>query len=142
MRVLATLALLPLLAGCMSPAAEDVLDDSSYHMQLLGMPTGPVAPGARFNVTVKAMAGSAGHMHGSDHIGAHFWNMTKMDPTGALGNASTCAHRAGEMPGEYTAMCTAPMQAGTYHIRGHARMMDGGGQMHHYWSDEQTFTVS
>ena len=142
MRVLATLALLPLLAGCMATDTDDVLDEDSYHMQLSGMPMGPVAPGAKFNVTVKAMDGGAGHMHTSDHIGAHFWNATQADPTGALMSAMTCAHRGGDLPGTYEAMCTAPMAPGTYHLRSHARMSDDDAMMHHWWSDEQTFTVA
>lgn len=143
MRVLATLALLPLLAGCTSTNAHDPLDEGSYHMQLGGMPTGPVAPGAKFNVTVQAMAGhGGGHMHSSDHIGAHFWNMTQADPTGALTAATTCVHRGGDLPGTYQAMCTAPMAPGTYYLRSHARMSDDDAVMHHWWSDEQSFTVA
>lgn len=137
------------LAGC---AADDPPDDSdghgmgmhsgSYRMELDGMPMEPMAPGNMFNVTVRAMAGMSGmHPMASDHIGAHFWNRSMADPTGALGNATTCQHRAAEAPGEWTAQCTAPMQPGTYHLRSHMRMMDDAGTMHHWWSDERSFTV-
>lgn len=144
------LALLPALvlalalAGCNSPDDSDALDADSYSMLLSGMPSGPVAPGSMFNVTVEGRMGSGMGMHErmSDHIGAHFWNMTHGDPTGALGSAVTCIHSAGELPGTYRAQCTAPMEPGTYHLRAHARMAGQGSMMHHWWSDEQTFTVA
>ena len=114
----------------------------SYHMGLDGMPMGEMAPGQMFNVSVSARNGMSGmHAMMSDHIGAHYWNRTMMDPTAGLGNATTCQHRAAEAPGEWTAQCTAPAQPGTYYLRSHMRMMDEDGQMHHWWSDERTFTV-
>ena len=134
-----------LLAGCADPDDTDDLGASTYQMQLQGMPTAPLDPGETFNVTVRSMMGTGMGMHrmDSDHIGAHFWNMTVMDPTGMLGNAATCAHTAGEVPGEHRAMCTAPMEPGTYYLHTHARMEDGHAHgMHHYWGDETPFTVS
>lgn len=115
----------------------------TYHMQLSGVPSAPMAPGHAFNVTVTAQmgAGMAMMAHASDHIGAHFWNRTVSDPTANTGNATSCTHSAGDMPGSYQAMCTAPAAPGTYHIRAHARIMDNG-TMRHWWSDEQTFTVA
>lgn len=163
MRFLASLLGLALfLAGCNSPDedADDGMgmgdgmgmDDGmgmmdmgpgSYRMMLSGVPMEPMAPGAKFNVTVQAMAGMQGmHAMPSDHIGAHHWNITQADPSAALANATACAHQAGDLPGTYTALCQAPMQPGTYHLRAHARMMDSDQQMHHWWSDEQTFTVA
>jgi hypothetical protein len=141
--LLASTALLA--AGCNAP--DNGLTASSYEMHLAGVPSAPMAPGTMFNVTVDGRMGMGMGMHRmtSDHIGAHFWNRTMMDPTAALGDAMSCAHRGGEMPGQYTAMCTAPMEPGTYHLRAHARMADGHqdhGGMHHYWSGEQTFTVA
>ena len=154
MRLAATLLLTTaILAGCATPDGPRESDDGhghaemgadSFRMQLSGMPSGPMAPGARFNVTVQATHGMGHEGMGamaSDHIGAHFWNTTMMDPTAGIGDSTACVHRSGEMPGQFTAVCTAPMQAGTYHIRAHSRMMDGG-QMHNYWSDEQSFTVA
>lgn len=143
--LLASIALLT--AGCSTP--DDGDDDDmmpmgpgSYRMELSGMPSGPMAPGQMFNVSVRAMSGMSGmHAMTSDHIGAHYWNTTMMDPTAGLGNATTCMHTGGAMPGQHTAQCTAPMEPGTYHLRSHARMADDAGQMHHWWSDEQTFTV-
>ena len=135
------------LAGCASndtDGGEDMpMGPGSYRMELEGVPSGPMSPGQMFNVTVHGRAGMSG-MHGmaSDHIGAHFWNMTHADPAAHLGNATTCAHTGGQAPGSWQAQCTAPMQAGTYHIRSHMRMMDDAGEMHHWWSDEQTFTVA
>lgn len=131
-------------AGCTDPDEDDqmMMGPGSYHMDMSGMPTMPMSPGEKFNVTVMAQAGMAG-MHGtSDHIGAHMWNRSIADPTGMLGNATSCAHTGGEMPGEYRAQCTAPMQPGTYYLRAHARMMDDDGQMHHWWGDERSFTVT
>ncbi|MFA5943934.1 MAG: hypothetical protein WC876_05665 [Candidatus Thermoplasmatota archaeon] len=152
MRIAALLLIATILAaGCTSTNDADDADSNdmmalasgSYQMQLSGMPTAPLSPGQMFNVTVQAMAGMGGmHSMMSDHIGAHYWNMTLADPTGALGNATTCAHRTADAPGTYTAQCQAPMQAGTYHLRSHMRMMDDEQMMHHWWSDEQTFTVA
>lgn len=140
------LALGLLLAGCSADDGDDEwrMGPGSYHMQLSGMPAGPMAPGQMFNVSVHAGMGAGMGMHrmSSDHIGAHFWNQSMMDPTAGLGNATTCQHRAAEAPGEWTATCTAPMQPGTYHLRSHMRMADEDGQLHHWWSDEQTFTVA
>lgn len=143
--VAATLVALAL-AGC--AGADDDGDHmmemgpDSFQMSMSGMPNGAMAPGHKFNVSVEGMAMMSGMRGTSDHMGAHFWNATMSDPTGSLGNSTACAHRGGEMPGRFTAMCTAPMQPGTYHLRGHMRMTDDAGAMHHYWSDEQTFTVS
>lgn len=143
MRLLA-LALLPMLAlaGCTSNEPE-ALDADAYEMELSGMPSGPMAPGSKFNVTVQAHEAHAGHgMHMSDHIGAHFWNATQADPTGALASSTACAHTGGNLPGTHRAQCTAPLQPGTYHIRAHARMAGDDGMMLHWWGDEHTFTVA
>lgn len=144
-------------AGCTTPADDSDSDGShmmsssgmmsmgpgTYHMQLSGLPGSAVAPGTVFNVTVTAQMGTGMAMahHASDHIGAHFWNRTVSDPTANTGNATSCAHRAGDLPGSYEAACTAPAVPGTYHIRAHARISDNG-TMRHWWSDEQTFTVA
>lgn len=143
--LLAAVLVTALLAGCADPDGPEDLGASTYQMQLEGMPTTPIAPGETFNVTVRGMMGSGMGMHrmSSDHIGAHMWNMSATDPTGMLDNATTCAHTGGEMPGEFQATCTAPMQPGTYYMRAHARMTDGHEHgLHHYWGDEETFTVS
>jgi hypothetical protein len=140
----ATLSTLAL-AGCTANDGHDdlTLGPGSFHMQLTGMPSGPVAPGQMFNVSVQAMAAHRGmHDHMSDHIGAHFWNQTHSDPTGALAQSTGCAHTGGSLPGEYRIQCTAPMQPGMYYLRAHARMADDGGMMHHWWGDEATFTVA
>lgn len=148
-RTFAAATLAFLLAGCTATDTTDTADvalpmgPGSYQVQLSGMPTTPLSPGAVFNVSVQGMAGMQGmHAMMSDHIGAHFWNDTMMDPTAAVPSATSCAHTGGSMPGNFTARCTAPMEPGTYHLRAHARMMDEGSQMHHYWSAEQTFTVA
>lgn len=138
------LALALALAGCASGADDHhhMMDGDSFHMTMMGMPSGPMAPGQPFNVTVRAMAGHE-DMHGtSDHIGAHMWNMSVADPTAGLGNATACQHTGGDLPGEYRVQCTAPMQPGTYHVRAHARMMDDDGAMHHWWGPEHSFTVA
>lgn len=151
-RLAAASLLLVALAGCTAADDGDQGDDGtgsgsmmmgpgSFHMSMSGVPTGMVAPGSKFNVTVEGMAMMSG-MHGtSDHMGAHFWNRTMSDPTANIANGTGCKHTSGEMPGSFQAECTAPGMAGTYHIYGHMRMTDGNGTMHHYWSDEQTFTV-
>ena len=138
------LPLLLALAGCAGTAGDDEgLTSSTYAMHLEGMPDGPVAPGATFNVTVQGRMGAGMGMHRmlTDHVGAHFWNRSAMDPTAMLGNATTCSHGAGEMPMEVQATCRAPMEPGTYYLRAHARMPGDDG-MHHYWGDERTFTVA
>ena len=150
MRLAALLATTTFLfAGC-TTADDDghhmhALDADSFHMSLSGVPMGPMAPGQMFNVTVMAQHGPGLEDMDAmmtEHVGAHFWNMTVTDPSGSLANAMTCAHQAAEAPGTYTALCQAPMQAGAYHIRSHMRMMDDAEVMHHWWSDEQTFTVA
>jgi hypothetical protein len=143
--LLAAAVLSALLAGCADP--DDGSDDDmpmgpgTYGMHLSGVPTMPMSPGQMFNVTVQS---STEHqqMHGmmSDHIGAHMWNSTQSDPNAAFAASTGCVHTTGEVPGTFTARCTAPMQAGVYYIRAHTRMMQGG--THNYWSDEQTFTVA
>ena len=132
-----------LLAGCSSAGDDPPVSASTYRMSLAGVPSEAVAPGSTFNVSVEGHMGMGMGMHRmtSDHIGAHFWNQTMMDPTARIGDSTACVHRTGELPGQFTAACTAPMQAGTYHLRAHSRMMDGS-QMHNYWSDEQSFTVA
>ena len=143
--LLAAVLFTALLAGCADPDDADDLSAATYQMNLEGMPTTPMAPGETFNVTVRGMMGGGVGMHrmDSDHIGAHFWNMSVMDPTGMLGNATTCAHTGGEMPGEFGAMCTAPMEPGTYYLRAHARMDDGHAHgLHHYWGGEMPFTIA
>lgn len=141
--LLAALLLASLLSGCAADDGDTPLGTDTFHMELSGMPTRPMAPGESFNVTVRAEHGMGMRgMHSSDHIGAHMWNMSVADPTAALGQAMTCQHVADEMPGDWQARCTAPMEPGTYHVRAHARMPGEGDQMHHWWSDEQTFTVA
>lgn len=140
---LAAVLLTAVLAGCADPDDDNgmMMGPDSYHMELSGMPMTPMAPGAMFNVTVRSTAQHE-QMHGkmSDHIGAHMWNGTQSDPTAAFAASTGCVHTGGEVPGTYTARCTAPMQAGMYYVRAHTRMMEDG-TTHNYWSDEQTFTV-
>jgi hypothetical protein len=116
---------------------------STYRMQLSGVPSAPMVPGTAFNVTVTAQMGTGMAMmtRASDHIGAHFWNRTVSDPDASLGNATSCAHTSGNLPGSYQAACTAPMTPGTYHIRAHSRITENATK-HNWWSDEQTFTVA
>lgn len=150
MRFAAPVALaLVALAGCTTPADDDPhmhqMGAGSFHMTLSGVPEMPMAPGEMFNVTVMAQHGAG--LEGmdarmTDHIGAHFWNMSMEDPTAGLSHATTCAHTAGEVPGTYTALCQAPMEPGTYHIRSHMRMMDEEKVTHQWWSGEHTFTVA
>lgn len=144
--LLAAFLVTAMLAGCTDRDNNDddgamPMGSDSYHMQLSNVPVTPMSPGHMFNVTVQS---SSQHqqMHGkmSDHIGAHFWNETQSDPTGAFNASKGCVHTGGEVPGTFTAQCTAPTQAGVYYIRAHTRMMEGGAT-HHYWSDEQSFTV-
>jgi hypothetical protein len=139
----ATCLLAAALSGCSDGGEDAPLGADSFRMDLDGVPTRPLAGGESFNVTVRAEHGMGMRgMHASDHIGAHMWNMSVADPTAALAGAITCQHVADEMPGDWQARCTAPMQPGTYHVRAHARMPGDGSQMHHWWSDEQTFTVA
>ncbi|MHB1261403.1 MAG: hypothetical protein ACYC2H_06775 [Thermoplasmatota archaeon] len=151
MRFAAPLALaIAAFAGCTTPAADDghhmhQMDADSFHMSFSGMPSGPMSPGQMFNVTVMAQHGAGLEdmdAMTSDHIGAHYWNMSMADPTSGLSHAMTCVHQTAEAPGTYTTLCQAPMEPGTYHMRSHMRMMDAGQMTHHYWSDEQTFTVA
>lgn len=142
---LATFAAL-LTAGCASTTDdhhEMAMGPDTYHMLLSGVPAMPMAPNATFNVTVQAEMGMGMAMahHASDHIGAHFWNRTVSDPTANVTNGTACAHRVGDLPGTFEATCKAPLMPGVYHIRAHSRISDNG-TMHHWWSDEQTFTVA
>lgn len=145
MRILAagSLTLLFLFAGCTATPAAPPLSAETYHMDMNGVPVSPVAPGSTFDVSVMSSMGSGMRMHrmDSDHMGAHFWNRTAADPTADLGNSTACVHRTGEMPSSFTATCTAPMLAGTYHIRAHARIMENG-TMYNWWGTEQMFTVA
>jgi hypothetical protein len=151
------LAVAVLVAGCSSPPPKGdgtsttdthgmtmAMGPDTYRMQLSGVPSAAMAPGHAFNVTVTAQMGPGMSMasHASDHIGAHFWNRTVSDPTANVGNATSCAHTSGDLPGSYTAACTAPAAPGTYRIRAHARITDADGTKHNWWSDEQTFTVA
>lgn len=147
--LLAAVILSSFLAGCADPddGDDDGMDGmpmgpDSYDMHLSGVPTMPMSPGHKFNVTVQSTTDHQ-QMHGmmSDHIGAHMWNHTQSDPTAAFAASTGCVHTTGTVPGTFTAQCTAPMEAGVHYIRAHTRMMDNG-TMHHYWSDEQTFTVA
>lgn len=143
MRSAALLVVALLLAGCSSANEDTPISASTYRMSLAGVPSDPVAPGSMFNVSVEGHMGMGMAMHRmtSDHIGAHFWNMTVADPTAGIGSSTACVHQTGEMPAAFTAKCTAPMQPGTYHLRAHTRMMDGN-VTHNFWSDAQTFTVA
>ena len=114
--VTAPLLLALALAGCTAADGDGSHEDpaelaaTTYAMHVEGMPTAPVAPGSTFNVTVRGTMGSGMGMHRmtTDHVGAHFWNMSVMDPTGKLADAKACSHTGGEMPMEAKAMCTAP----------------------------------
>jgi hypothetical protein len=157
MRLAAPLLLAAILvAGCSSAPSDGGSSSTSgthammasmgpgtYRMQLSGVPSAPMAPGQTFNVTVTAQMGPGMSMmsRSSDHIGAHFWNRTVSDPNASLGNATSCSHRAGDLPGSYEAACTAPTAAGVYHIRAHSRITENATK-YNWWSDEQTFTVA
>lgn len=132
---------LALVAGCTTPAAEDVLATDSFRMSLAGLPA-TLAAGDVVEVTVQATAQSAHHEHASDHIGAHFWNSTAHGSTPSAATSTSCAHTGGTLPGTYRISCTAPTAPGEYYLRAHARITESDGTACNWWGDAIQFTVA
>ena len=137
---------LVLLAGCSSPddggepdvtPTPTVPGESDYTITLSDLPVAPLEAGAQFsfNSTI-----SGNTTRSSDHIGAHFGNKTSSAPSTTVYNVA-CVHTPGQLPGRYMVTCTAPQEAGTYFLRGHARITTGSAQVN-WWSSEATFTVA
>jgi len=150
MRLLLAASALVLLAGCStapatpspssssSSAAPVDVDGSTYTIAIQGFPVAPLAPGATFNFT-DVISGPVSRA--SDHIGAHF-GMNHTDAPSTTIYNMTCVHQPGNLPGDYKVSCTAPMKAGTYYLRGHARVTKADGTQVSWWSDERVFTVA
>jgi len=77
----------------------------------------------------------------SNHIGGHFGTAKNDAPT-TTNYPQACTHitDATKIPGTFTIHCTAPTQTGVYHLRGHARVTQGSGDVS-WWSDDFTFRV-
>lgn len=111
----------------------------NYTINLTGVPSTAQASSQNFTFTM-AIQGTENVT--SDHIGAHFWNATTSAPT-AANAAGACSHVAGAAIDTFTVTCQiahAGVTPGTYYLRGHLRITEGGSQVN-FWSSEHEVTV-
>lgn len=118
------------------PTTTPAPNTTSYTIVLEGFPVGPIPANTTFSFN-DHITGDATRT--SDHIGAHFGPNSTMAPS-TTAYPVACQHTPGSLPGTFPVTCTAPKTAGTYFLRGHARIGQGN-QSVSWWSAEQPFVV-
>lgn len=124
-------------------AAPQAVKVRAYNLTLVGFPTAPQVSNQSFTFTLNV---NGTENVTSDHIGAHVFNASTATPTvsGQVAAAvGSCTHANGATAGNHTVTCTithAGATPGTYYVRGHLRITEGGVQTN-FWSAEHTVTV-
>lgn len=130
-----------LIAGCAGGPVRDTgatvaqVNAETYQVAIVGL-HGEVIPGSNMTITVR-ITGSP--VVSSDHIGAHFGKTSTTEPSTAVYTLK-CNHVSGLMSSDKTISCPIPGETGTYYIRAHAAV-DQGGQTYNYWGEELSFQV-
>ena len=119
-----------------APFAVKIRD---YNLTLSGVPTAPVGSGSNFTIQLQ-IVGTDNVT--TDHLGAHFWNLTKDNPT--LDTAQgACEHLNTGAVGKYTVTCNITNDGVTvkdHYLRGHLRIVEGGTTLQ-WWSPEVKVSI-
>lgn len=110
-----------------------------YNITVANAPTAPVTSGSNF--TIQLQVAGADNVT-TDHLGAHYWNLTKADPTFESIDGS-CEHLATGAVGKYDIKCAitnSGLAPKDYYLRGHLRITEGGTTLD-WWSPEVKVNV-
>jgi hypothetical protein len=133
--LLVTMLVAASLSGCFGQSTDAKPTADSYQLVVEGAPA-QVDLGQEYTFTLK-VTGSPSFE--SDHIGAHYGAYASAQSPSTAVYTKACEHQSGTLAGTFTVKCTAN-EAGTIHLRGHARVLVGE-QTFNYWAPEVAIKV-